>query len=83
MPYFRAGRLDSIKPVLDLLTEIARARSAEPSQVALRLLIQQGTLPILGSKNARQARSNAGPLNITLDSAEMDALDQITRPWRG
>ncbi len=82
MPYFRSSRLEAIKPVLDLLGDIARRHDAEPAQVALRWLIQQGALPIPGAKNARQARSNASALHISLNSAEMDSLDQISRTWR-
>jgi len=51
-------------------------------QVALNWLIQQGTLPIPGAKNARQARENAGALGWALDQAEIERLDAATREWR-
>lgn len=50
--------------------------------MALRWLIQQGTVPIPGAKNARQARANAAALRIELDDAELDALSRATERWR-
>jgi len=82
MPSFRAGTLDAIKPVIGLLTEIGRAHDAVPSSVALRWLIQQGTVPIPGAKNARQARANGAALSIELDDAEVSALSVATERWR-
>jgi aryl-alcohol dehydrogenase-like predicted oxidoreductase len=82
MPLFRHGNLDAIKPVIGLLGEIGRAHDAAPATIALRWLIQRGTLPIPGAKNAEQARTNAAALTIELDDAEMNALSTATEPWR-
>ena len=51
-------------------------------QVALNWLIQQGTLPIPGAKNAHQAQENAGVLGWALDPDEVERLDAATREWR-
>jgi aryl-alcohol dehydrogenase-like predicted oxidoreductase len=82
MPYFRAGNLDAIGPLIGLLTEIGRAHDAPPATVALRWLVQRGTVPIPGAKNARQARANAAALRIELDGTELDALSKATERWR-
>lgn len=82
MPAFRAGNLDAITPVIGLLTEIGQAHDAAASTVALRWLIQAGTMPIPGAKNARQARANGAALTIKLDDAEMSALSEATHSWR-
>ena len=82
MPYFRGPALEAIGPLLALLGEIGDRHDATPSQVALRWLVEQGAVPIPGAKNGRQARANAGALGITLDSAEMAALDTASRAWR-
>lgn len=82
LPSFRGAGFEALPPVIGLLTEIGARHGAGPSQVALRWLIQRGALPIPGAKNAAQARTNAGALNIILEPAEMDALDEATRRWR-
>lgn len=51
-----------------------------PSQVALRWLIQHGTVPIPGAKNAEQATQNAGALGWSLDAADMATLDSLALP---
>lgn len=81
LPSFRGSNFDALPPVIELLTEIGNKHEATPSQVALRWVIQHGAVPIPGAKNAVQARSNAGALNIVLDQSEMDALDEATKTW--
>jgi aryl-alcohol dehydrogenase-like predicted oxidoreductase len=83
MPYFRKNSLESIKPVVGLLKEIGDRYGKTPAQVALRWLIEnEQVLPIPGAKNAKQATSNAGALTFSLNSAEIDALNQATMAWR-
>lgn len=82
LPSFRGSNFDALPPVIELLTEIGKKHDATPFQVALRWVIQKGAVPIPGARNAAQARSNAGALNIVLDQSEMDALDEATTTWR-
>ena len=83
MPNFRGKGRRAIAPVVRLLAEIGRGHSEDPTQVALRWLIQQGgVLPIPGAKNADQAAANARALTFTLAPAELEALDTATRAWR-
>jgi aryl-alcohol dehydrogenase-like predicted oxidoreductase len=62
-----------------VLREIGDRHGAGPSQVALRWLIQQDSvLPIVGAKNATQARQNAGALRFALTDDELAALGEAT-----
>jgi aryl-alcohol dehydrogenase-like predicted oxidoreductase len=80
---FSAHNLAAIQPVLALALSIGAAHGGKTAgQVALNWLIQQGTLPIPGAKNARQAQENAGALGWTLDPNEVEQLDAATRAWR-
>lgn len=64
-----------------IVAELARVGDAHdgrtPAQVALRWLIQKGTVPIPGAKNAAQAAQNAGALGWSLDPADVAALDAV------
>jgi len=79
---FSAANLRAVEPVIGLLRTIGAAHGGKtPSQVALNWLIQHGTLPIPGAKNARQASDNAAALGWSLTSAEVAALDAATSVW--
>ena len=67
-----------IAPLLSLMGDIADAHSASHSQVALRWLIQKGTLPIPGVKSEAQAVDNASAMNWELNNDEVEALDEMT-----
>jgi aryl-alcohol dehydrogenase-like predicted oxidoreductase len=83
MPYFRGRGLEAIKPVVHLLRQIGDRYGKTPAQIALRWLIDQGSvLPIPGAKNAQQAASNAGALTFCLSAEELESLSQATMTWR-
>jgi aryl-alcohol dehydrogenase-like predicted oxidoreductase len=82
MRVFRGSGLERAESLISLVRAIAQRHGRTPSQVALRWLIQQGTVPIPGAKNAAQATENAGALAFALDSGEMDELERISRPWK-
>ncbi len=66
--------------IVQALRNIAVERSDRtPAQIALRWLMQKGTLPIPGAKNETQARDNAGALGWKLTGSEMAALDEASR----
>jgi aryl-alcohol dehydrogenase-like predicted oxidoreductase len=80
---FSARHLAAIQPALALARTIGATHGGKTAgQVALNWLIQQGTLPIPGAKNAHQAQENAGALGWALDSDEVERLDAATREWR-
>jgi aryl-alcohol dehydrogenase-like predicted oxidoreductase len=71
-------RVGAIAPLLSLMGDIAGAHDASHSQVALRWLVQKGTLPIPGVKSAAQAIDNASAMNWELSHDEVEALDEMT-----
>jgi aryl-alcohol dehydrogenase-like predicted oxidoreductase len=83
LPRYRRRALQALRPIVQLLTEIADRYSKTPSQVALRWLIENpAVLPIPGAKNGRQASANAGALTFSLTPDEVDALSRATVDWR-
>jgi len=79
MPMFRGKGLARLERVNPVLRQLASRHDKEPSQVALRWLIQHpGVLPIPGSKTGRQAAVNAGALSFELSEEEMARLNQAT-----
>jgi aryl-alcohol dehydrogenase-like predicted oxidoreductase len=77
---FRGGRLGSIQPLLGLMREVGQAHEGRtPAQVALNWLICKGAVPIPGAKNAHRARENAAAIGWRLDTAEIAALDEMSR----
>lgn len=71
--------LPKIQPLLHTLQDIADQRQKTSAQVALNWCIAKGTLPIPGAKSLNQAQQNLGALGWSLDSGEIDALDQASR----
>lgn len=68
-----------VQPIVEALREIGgRHEGKTPSQVALRWLIQKGSLPIPGAKTAQQATDNAGALGWELTDGDMAALDEVS-----
>jgi len=78
---FKERGLAELAPVLAKVEAIAARHGKTPGQVALRWLIQQGALPIPGAKNGEKAAQNAGALTFSLDSAEMDDLREVSKPF--
>lgn len=72
---FSAHPMTEVDKVVTVLRRIGDAHDRTPSQVALRWLIDKGTVPIPGAKNAAQARENAGALGWSLTTDELAALD--------
>ena len=68
-------RLKMLPPLISLMSDIASAHGASPSQVALNWLILHGTLPIPGAKSAMQAKDNAASMRWSLSSDELEALN--------
>ena len=68
-----------VQPIVDVLRAVGEQNEGKtPAQVALRWLIQKGSLPIPGAKTAQQAMDNAGALGWTLSDIDMAALDEVS-----
>ncbi len=63
---------------LDVVKRIAQTHAAQPSQVALAWLLQQGhdIIPIPGTKRQKYLEENLGALNVALTPDELEALNQ-------
>lgn len=72
---FSAHPMAEVDEVVAVLRRIGDQHERTPSQVALRWLIEKGTVPIPGAKSASQARENAGALGWSLTAEELAALD--------
>lgn len=80
MPYFRGKDQATVRSVVDLLKGIGGRYGKQPSQVALRWLLEkENVLPIPGAKNAAQVTSNAGALDFHLSADEVEVLDNASR----
>ena len=72
-------KVNQVQPIVETLREIGgRHEGKTPSQVALRWLIQKGSLPIPGAKTVQQASDNAGALGWSLTDEEMAELDGVS-----
>jgi aryl-alcohol dehydrogenase-like predicted oxidoreductase len=74
---FSAHPMEQVDRVVAVLRRIGDDHGRTPSQVALRWLIEKGTVPIPGAKNADQARQNAGALGWALAPSEVAELDAV------
>jgi len=74
---FSAHPMELVDEVVAELRRIGDAHDRTPAQVALRWLIQKGSVPIPGAKNAEQARANAGAVGWQLADDEVALLDKV------
>jgi len=77
--------LPAVRPVLDAMEEVQRARNGRAggkankvtySQIALNWTRAKGAVPIVGLKTLRQAEEALGALGWTLTPAEEELLDR-------
>ena len=68
--------------VLNAVREIARDHGATPSQVALAWLVARPTVStvLVGARTREQLDDNLGALELSLSGAELDRLDDLSRP---
>jgi aryl-alcohol dehydrogenase-like predicted oxidoreductase len=74
---FSTHPMEQVDPIVAVLREIGAPHDRTPSQVALRWLVDKGTIPIPGAKNAEQATQNAGALGWALTPEEVARLDAV------
>jgi aryl-alcohol dehydrogenase-like predicted oxidoreductase len=58
--------------------EIGERLGRTPSQVALRWVLQRGTMPILGARKLEHIRDNLACLDFEIPEAEMQELNQAS-----
>ena len=82
-PLFTRENLDRVRPVLDVLGEVATAHTATRAQIALAWVIgRPGVVAIPGAKSVEQVEQNAAAADIELSADEAAALEEASRGFR-
>jgi len=84
LPGFRRSGLERSRPLVTAVRDVAAARGAAPSQVALAWLLQihgEVVVVIPGASAEEQARENAGAAELRLSEVEKSRLDDLSRAW--
>ncbi|HEY8847822.1 MAG TPA: aldo/keto reductase, partial [Thermoanaerobaculia bacterium] len=68
--------------VVDRVTELAKRRGVAPAQIALAWILHKPgvTAPIIGASKMEQLDQSIAALDIALDVAEMQFLEDRYRP---
>ena len=80
MKRFKPGGLETTRPLVQLLQEVAGRHDASPAQIALAWVVQRHgrqVVAIPGASSTRQAAANAGVLGITLSEDELEELAAV------
>lgn len=77
-PRFATDARASNQRLVELLQRIARRHEATPAQVALAWLLAQKPwiVPLFGTRKTERFAENIGALNVTLDQADLDEIEQ-------
>jgi len=77
-PFFKKENWPQTQSLIKLLKEIAAAHDQTPAQTAINWAISRAgiTTALVGAKNEKQARENAGAADFELSEAEMLALTE-------
>ena len=77
-PFFKKENWPQTQSLIKLLKEIAAAHDQTPAQTAINWAINRKgiTTALVGAKNEKQARENAGAADFELSEAEMLALTE-------
>jgi len=69
-----------IQPLLEIMRQIGKDHvDKTPAQVAINWVICKGAIPLVGAKNAVQAKENLGALGWQLTMDEISALDEASQ----
>jgi aryl-alcohol dehydrogenase-like predicted oxidoreductase len=74
---FSTHPMEQVDAVVAVLRDVGDAHDRAPAQVALRWLVEKGSIPIPGAKNADQAAQNAGALGWSLGADDLARLDAV------
>ena len=87
--FFRRGgfqsRLDSTRPLMSVMEEIAGKYDATPGQVALNWLVNfHGSMVVAipGATKTSQVEQNAGVMRFKLSEEELERLDKLSEAFR-
>ena len=62
----------------EVVKDVAQALGASPAQVALAWLLRRGANPIVGARTPAQFEDNLGALELALDPAQLQRLDDAS-----
>lgn len=76
-PRFRGDALETNLALVAKIRDIARGKGVTPGQLAIAWVLAQGddVVPIPGTKRIKYLEENIGALSLTLDAAELGALE--------
>jgi aryl-alcohol dehydrogenase-like predicted oxidoreductase len=77
----RAGDLEKLYDIVDVLEDVARDVGRSVSQVALNWVLTRPTVAsvVIGARTEAQLRENLGAVGWTLDAAHMEKLDRVSQ----
>jgi aryl-alcohol dehydrogenase-like predicted oxidoreductase len=77
---FSRGMLERVRPLLGLMSELAKAKNASPSEVALAWIIAHPqVIAIPGASSLAQLEHNVSAADLELSRDEIDALTDVAR----
>jgi aryl-alcohol dehydrogenase-like predicted oxidoreductase len=77
LPRFQGENFEKNLQLVKLIGELAEKKGVTPSQLALAWLLQKDVVPIPGTKRRNYLDENAAATRITLDAAELAAIESI------
>lgn len=81
-PRYQGANFDANMRAASAVRELAARRKATPGQIALAWLLNKGKdiVPIPGTKHRRYLEENVGAASVSLNAAELSALDAALAP---
>ncbi|WP_433475562.1 aldo/keto reductase [Spirillospora sp. CA-142024] len=78
-PRWQPGNFEKNLDAVAQLTELAASKDATVAQLALAWILAQGEeiVPIPGTRSAERVKENTGAVDLTLTSADLEAIAQI------
>ncbi|MFB0621180.1 aldo/keto reductase [Streptomyces sp. AGS-58] len=78
-PRWQPGNFEKNVEAVDRLAELAAAKGATVSQLALAWLLTRGehVVPIPGTRSPKRIQENAGAADLTLTDTDLKAIDEI------
>jgi aryl-alcohol dehydrogenase-like predicted oxidoreductase len=77
-----AKRIESTRPIIKVLEDVAEVHGATVSQVALSWLVNfsgDTVVAIPGASKPKHAEESAGAMKVTLTSGEIERIDHVSR----
>ncbi|WP_026702574.1 aldo/keto reductase [Salibacterium aidingense] len=76
-PRFQGENFQKNLDLVRHIENLAEEKGCKPSQLALAWLLEQGVIPIPGTKRRRYLEENAGALEVSLTDTDLKAIEDI------